>query len=570
MRNLKLKIKPLTMAIGACLTLGAAASLWAQTDVLVTNDGQALSAIVNSGSEDVLSTSIRIVGPNDFVFEKRVEGGAIDWIPEAGLEDGVYHWEAWTVTVSPEAEMRDVVGDMARTELDEATIQHRIDNTPVERFFRGQDKSVTTESGSFRVRDGWLEPADDHDGDSLSEASEPNAFLRFAGGVLNALVPSAHAETFTTDLRVRKLVPRIYWETTGSAQTDWNFAVGNATGDLFLMNDTTFFGSASMIVRENSAANSLVVRGSLSPSVGIGTSAPAQSNFHIRTSRPQIRLEDTSESQNWFIKAANQGAFEIGETWFNSETISSHSAFRIYPDTPEGAMQIQRFQSCAFTFPGQPPNCGVERGRVGINTTPSADLHIRSTEGPPFGPFANHSSATLRLESSSGTAMTVSGGTSLLVSRVGGDSNIFGVHGGAPSNSLRIASDGNVGLGTNSPSTAMHIDKAGRAGFILSAGEGEQADMTYRTGGINRFIFRVNAGSNDFEIARRSATGGFLDSPIRVSYNNGDVQIANALILSESSTPTPPGSGAKLYVDSGNKNLMVRFANGTVKTIATN
>lgn len=493
MENFKSNIKPLTMAVGACLALSAAATLWAQTDVMVANDGQALTAIVSS-SEEVLSTSIRIVGPNHFVFEKRVEGDAIDWIPESGLEDGVYQWEAWTVTARSGAEVRDLIGDMQRRGLDEDTIQHRIENIPLERFFNSNDKNVQTESGAFRVHQGQLHEMDTSE--ATSAIQKPNRLQQLATRLIDGLFPSAHAQEASfanTSFDVRNPVSiacpfvRIYAEGTENSN---RVLMRNCGGDL----DFRHQGRATMRIRADG-------------NVGIGSIAPTV-NLHIRdSSRPQIRLEDSGESQSWYIKAGNQGAFEIGESQLVTENNFSRTAFRIYPDTPEGAMQIDRFQSCQFTFPGQPPSCGVERGRVGLNTMPSADLHIKSTVGPPFGSFPNHSSATLRLESSSGAAMTVSGGGSLLVTSVGGNANIFGVNGSAPSNSLRIASNGNVGFGTNSPNAPIHVRRDdGTAEILVEETEFAEVNQQFVMKQNGNTGFRLVNTSNDRQWQFR--TGG--------------------------------------------------------------
>ena len=93
--------------LGSCMLLGISTASIAETQLTVENDGLALTAIVSS-SKDILSTSIRVVGPDGFVFEDRFEDSTLQWIPEGDLADGRYHWETWTVTVTPGAPMRQI------------------------------------------------------------------------------------------------------------------------------------------------------------------------------------------------------------------------------------------------------------------------------------------------------------------------------------------------------------------------------------------------------------------------------------------------------------------------------
>ena len=112
MSDLRKKFKTGSAVLGSCLLLGISTVTVAQTELQVENDGLTLGAFVSS-SKDVLSTSIRVVGPNGFVFEDRIEDGALQWIPEGDLADGRYNWEVWTVTVEPGAPMREISAPQA-------------------------------------------------------------------------------------------------------------------------------------------------------------------------------------------------------------------------------------------------------------------------------------------------------------------------------------------------------------------------------------------------------------------------------------------------------------------------
>ena len=64
MSNLRRKLKAGSIALGSCMLLGISATSVAETRLTVDNDGLVLSAIVSS-SKDVLSTSLRVVGPDN-------------------------------------------------------------------------------------------------------------------------------------------------------------------------------------------------------------------------------------------------------------------------------------------------------------------------------------------------------------------------------------------------------------------------------------------------------------------------------------------------------------------------
>jgi len=108
------QLKRHALALWGWLLFSVSAVTVAQTDVQVENDGLTIRAIISSAS-NVLSTSIRVVGPDGFVFEDRIEDGALQWIPEGDLADGFYSWEIWTVTVEPGAPMLQIAAPPAAT-----------------------------------------------------------------------------------------------------------------------------------------------------------------------------------------------------------------------------------------------------------------------------------------------------------------------------------------------------------------------------------------------------------------------------------------------------------------------
>jgi hypothetical protein len=126
-----------------------------------------------------------------------------------------------------------------------------------------------------------------------------------------------------------------------------------------------------------------------------------------------------------------------------------------------------------FTIEGNAPTNSLfvdDGGRVGFGTAaPSVELHVRNGDTP-----------TLRLEqdgSSGFGAQTwdVAGNeTNFFVRDVTSGSRLpFRIRPGAPTNSINIADDGNVGLGTASPGKQLHVRRTdGTAGVLVEEASG--------------------------------------------------------------------------------------------------
>ena len=517
------KLKKLTAAIGTCLVLGASGPMLADTNLEVVNDGLMLSAFVGSSSGDILSTSIRIVGPDGFTIEKRVEGGSIDWIPEDGLADGVYHWEAWAVMLKPGAEPRPVAQNQHPELSDQSDGQRRNessselipDEVPLERFFHNRDKNVIQKSGSFRVEDGWFEQIDDGHGDTLSGMNEPNRFQQFAGRVLDMLVPSAYAEElFTENVRIQTGVPRLYLESPTFTPGEWNIAVGDGSGDFFLKDRSTSFLGAVLRIEQDAPSNSLRIRDN--GNVGLGTSAPTNP-LHIRTTEgtaASIRLDNVQDSQSWDIHTFNAGRFEIRDSGSNEV-----GAFAIEPGAPGAALYVR------------------SNGNIGIGTDTPLSFSGASPTLDIQGSFVG-----LRLGSFGWTNSPFSS-----FFRGGNNQGIVQIRSQAPAASLSINDDGNVGLGTASPQAPLHIRRADGSAqvfvqdtsatnatlFAVESGQDVRFQMRSQ-GGSNIWTFRTSLGGNAFTINNPDSA-----APEMRVFKGGDVEIsgdvtANGVLLTSS------------------------------------
>ncbi len=522
------KLKKLTAAIGTCLVLGASGPMLADTNLEVVNDGLMLSAFVDGSSDVVLSMSVRIIGPDGFALEKRVEDSVIDWIPEGDLVDGIYHWEAWTVTASPSAQPREFMFDRAMPQPDVAdqggtriqsdqAAEISQDDVPVERFFRSQDKQVIRESGSFRVNNGWLEELKENPDDSLSRHAEPSGVQRLVGALLDRLIPTAHAETFDTNVVIEKSFPFLEYRDTDAASVN----SGRAFIAYFdeLMRFQIRYGQAGtfptiipllttpIAIERGAASSSIFIRGGGSnPSafgsgfIGMGTNTPTQA-LHISRANPQIRLEDTGESQSWFIRNQNAGRFEI------ADVSGANNQFTIEPGAPDLALYIR------------------SNGNVGIGTSvPQRRLEVSSDSG-----------CQIRLRQNNELIQLCQFDDRFEIQPQGGRGT-FRIDNPAPRHSLVIGGSGDVGLGTESPDAALHVRRTDNSAEIRVEDTGTSDQIQFRVinEGPARFRMENNAAggstwtfsnfSSGFAINR--AGTGTTEMLLR---NNGDLQIRGTL-----------------------------------------
>jgi hypothetical protein len=138
-------------------------------------------------------------------------------------------------------------------------------------------------------------------------------------------------------------------------------------------------------------------------------------------------------------------------------------------------------------------------GRVGLRTsTPVLDLHINTSNTP-----------ALRLEQNNSggfTAQTwdIAGNeANFFVRDVTGGSRLpFRIRPGAPTSSIDISADGDVGVGTASPSDKLHVSSSDAA----TTGTGLSVTNTNGTGAARRLINLTNNGQVQFRMKDTAQT----------------------------------------------------------------
>lgn len=170
-------------------------------------------------------------------------------------------------------------------------------------------------------------------------------------------------------------------------------------------------------------------------------------------------------------------------------------------------------------------------GRVGLRTsTPVLDLHIATSNTP-----------GIRLEQTSAggfTAQTwdIAGNEANFFVRdvTGGSRLSFRIRPGAPTSSIDIAADGDVGVGTGSPDASMHIRRTDETTKLLvEEASGTTANRTMfelrNNGNVQFFMtntattdqWQFSGFTNAFQISRPGNPGAFNVRP------NGTIQSVN-------------------------------------------
>lgn len=191
-------------------------------------------------------------------------------------------------------------------------------------------------------------------------------------------------------------------------------------------------------------------------------------------------------------------------------------------------------------------------GRVGIGTSnPLVEAHVADGDSP-----------ALRLEQNGSSGFTpqtwdIAGNESNFFVRdlTNGSRLPFRIRPGAPTSSIDIASDGDVGIGTSSPSEALHIQRSsGAANVLVEAGAGNASldfDGAASTdlildrgnsssngrlqlqtaGGLNWSIGMLPNGTPNLHIGPNASTDYII-----VNQANGQVTIENDLLVNGTCT----------------------------------
>ncbi len=198
--------------------------------------------------------------------------------------------------------------------------------------------------------------------------------------------------------------------------------------------------------------------------------------LRLKENNLRLHFDDTSSSasfpkNDWRITANDSG--NGGSNYLAIEDATAgRQVFRVDAGAPANALRVD------------------SAGDVGIGTaTPVVELHAVDGNTP-----------ALRLEQDGSSGFTpqtwdIAGNeTNFFIRDVTNSSKLpFKIKPGAPDNSLFIAADGDIGLGTQSPAWALHVR---RSGTVISQNESSNngaVQMRMKTDSSNRRLVAVNS-----------------------------------------------------------------------------
>ncbi|MCP4690570.1 MAG: tail fiber domain-containing protein [Desulfobacterales bacterium] len=328
-----------------------------------------------------------------------------------------------------------------------------------------------TQSGGFAIVDGAIilapgggGPAGDSD--PAGPVMEDQVFTDdlIVDGSACIGTDCANGENFGFDtLRLKENNLRIKFDDTSSTGSfpynDWQITANdssNGGANKFSIDDVTN-GKTPFTIEANSPNNTLFVASE--GRIGVGTSNPAVEVHVVDGDTTTLRLEQDGSSgwtpQVWDV-AGNETNFFIRDV-----TNGSELPFRIQAGAPDDVLTIR------------------SSGRVGMGTWgPGYPLHLKTD---------NTTDAEIVAERTSGAKARVTGGETTVEIGAYSDHQLeFTVN---DDSKMVIDTDGNVGIGTDTPASTMHLETSGKAAlFIFERTDGTPTEGQFSAGGGNTYF----------------------------------------------------------------------------------
>ena len=226
---------------------------------------------------------------------------------------------------------------------------------------------------------------------------------------------------------------RLFWKISGSGN---DISMRNVSGSLFVATQATANGSSGTVAMAITAPGN----------VGIGTTGPGASLHLFRTGDPNLMIVERNAEANATVRYKNT----IGSMYAG---LSTSASFAVGTST-----DLMNAFTTFLTISSS--------GNVGIGTTtPSAKLHVSGTSY-----FSNN------LELNINTKLWSLNASGYYINLANPGTNTLDINGfagirlftGTSSEKMRIASNGNVGIGITTPSASLHITNTSTsASFIV-------------------------------------------------------------------------------------------------------
>jgi hypothetical protein len=473
-----------------------------------------------------------------------------------------------------------------------AGTQFSSDATDVELKYSGSTKLATTNTGidvtGKITSSGNLEITSSVPKIILTDSDNPSGQMEMRGAGTEFVFDfdPANAENnsqidFKTDGSRRLLVKSTGIEVTGTVTADGlivgdGHTIGNGTGDNL---EIVSSASENILIKSTGGILTLETAGSeraridSSGNVGIGTTSPGANLDIVGTSgTEQFRIGNTT------------GGTDFGITVTENTSVIINSA--------EGATG----RGIQFQSGGADTVVIGSTGNVGIGTTsPATIVHLAETDAsdePTLLIQSENSSIYLRTAGSSGSFPTGGGGNDGELLYVGGDfrvgvgsasKNLIFMNGSSYTERARIDSSGQVGIGTASPSSRLHISGTGALQSRLENTGNTGSDSSryiIKVGGTSAgdpyIDFLVNGGSeyslgidnSDSDKFKLSASGALGTGDLVTVTSTGNVGIGTTSPqgkLTVAGGPTSPSFGSRLAFNlyntasSGNQSTTLAF-----------
>ena len=299
----------------------------------------------------------------------------------------------------------------------------------------------------------------------------------------------------------------------------YNGSASNSAGISFPSSTVKIDGYNGIIFNSSTAGVGLQterMRITNAGNVGIGTTSPSEP-LHISNSDPKIRLQDSDGTNQFSTIFQNGGALNLLS---RNNTNNGFITFKASDGTT--TTEFARFNMS---------------GNLGIGTTsPSRKLTVQGGSGDNLPVRIIGGASTTQSSMEFQDPSTTADYKVTLGSK--GD-NLFFQAGG--SERMRIDSSGNVGIGTTSPTQALHV--VGNGLFTGGLTVGDSAADTFITRGHTHL---ATSGNN----VGIGTTSPLMKAHIAANLSSGNVQ--DALMLSQNTSTTASGQGVRLYMSSHN------------------
>lgn len=235
-------------------------------------------------------------------------------------------------------------------------------------------------------------------------------------------------------------------------------------------------------IQEESTTKASPVSGNLTiyDSLCVGTDCASSESFgfdtiKLKENNTRIKFDDTSNSSSFPNHDWQLTANDSVNGGLNKFSIEDTTAGRV-----------------PFTIEGNAPTNSLyvdDGGKIGIKTsTPVVELHVVDGDTP-----------ALRLEQNGSVGWTpqtwdVAGNeTNFFIRDITNSSRLpFRIRPSAPTDSIYIDTDGDVGLGTNSPSGALHVRRSGVVLNYTESSDGNPVQIRMRSDSNNRRFLATN------------------------------------------------------------------------------